>query len=205
MSPERALPGRARRADWRAGGSSTSRRPCGWGADHRPGPQAGGQLTPAPLACGQDVGARRRPGREVAGAASEGPLPRAAGGGGRGLRAGPGARTRQQRERRRAPRQAQGAPSARRSPPLPPSPSLPFWKRGPRRDAQSGLRSSAAGAPAPRGAAPGGAGGGAAGIAALSLRWGEGAGGGQAPPPATVGCVPANGEPGGGRSLVAAA
>ena len=62
VSPERALPGRARRADWRAGGSSTSRRPCGRGADPRPGPQAGGQLTQAPLGCGQDVGARRRPG-----------------------------------------------------------------------------------------------------------------------------------------------
>lgn len=61
----------------------------------------------------------------------------------------PGAGTRQQRERGRAPRQAQGAPSARRSPPLPPSPSLPFWKGGPRRDAQSGLRSSAAGRASP--------------------------------------------------------
>ena len=112
----------------------------------------------------------------------------------------------QQRERSGEPQQAKGTPER---PPLPVSAPF-FLPAPPGRGARGVLHSPGSGpllpgAPAPRGAAPGGVGGGAGGTAALSLRWGEGAGGGQAPPPVAVGCAPANGEPGGGRSLVAAA
>lgn len=83
----------------------------------------------------------------------------------------------QQRERSGEPQQAKGTPER---PPLPVSAPF-FLPAPPGRGARGVLHSPGSGprlpgAPAPRGAAPGGVGGGAGGTAALSLRWGEGAG-----------------------------